>query len=107
MANEVRLIDANAIEMAMNERYMALVGEYGHYDHYTEGYGDALYAVENAPTLDAVEVVHGRWLKGTKSLCSGSIIAGHCCSVCDEFNVKNSNYCPNCGAKMDGDGNGN
>ena len=56
--------------------------------------------------IEIVEVVHGRWLKGTKTLISGSILAGYCCSVCDEFSVRNSNYCPNCGAKMDGDGNG-
>ena len=57
-------------------------------------------------TVDAVEVVHGRWIP-TNSKCDCT------CSVCNtEFdNIVNDaledwNYCPNCGAKMDGDGNG-
>ena len=31
----------------------------------------------------------------------------HCCSVCGfKASYQDKNYCPNCGAKMDGDGNG-
>lgn len=50
--------------------------------------------------VDAVEVVHGRWIPCTNG--------GYHCSVCDKrFGfVFDKNYCPNCGAKMDGDGNG-
>ena len=79
------------------------------------------------PKVDAVEVVHGQWLFD-----SGS--EQYFCSVCNEKAIHNSrdfpvydydweenlryshtdtlyesfltNYCPNCGAKMDGDGNG-
>ncbi len=74
--------------------------------------------IENAPTIEAEQVRHGRWLRG-------SAYPHHIfCSVCyatyipnDEiplwksesyFNVPR-NYCPYCGAKMDGggyDGNG-
>lgn len=51
-------------------------------------------------TVDAVEVVHGRWLP-----------AGHDtlfeCSVCGGvIDPVETSFCPNCGAKMDGDGNG-
>ena len=66
--------------------------------------GELIDLLRAAPAVDAVEVVHGRWMKGTRTLSTGSIIAGHRCSECDEFFVRNSNYCPNCGAKMDGDG---
>ena len=59
--------------------------------------------IDNAPTVDAVEVVHGRWIvKGQDVFCSN----------CDKEGGHNewgasvfSDYCPNCGAKMDGDGN--
>lgn len=52
-----RLIDADITEKILLERYKALAEEYGHYDHYTTGYGDALDVVEEAPTVDAVPVV--------------------------------------------------
>ena len=53
----------------------------------------------NAPTVDAVPVVHGHW-----------IIDGHhrICSVCDNYNCLTDkendkiadDFCPKCGAKM-------
>ena len=58
------------------------------------------------PTIDAVEVVHGRWIvvddgvligKGTHFECSK-------CGTWESWG-RLSKYCPNCGAKMDGDGN--
>ena len=63
------------------------------------------------PTVDAVEVVHGRWVMTLYTTTSkrGRVIANKkfACSVCGYGNGRNqSNYCPNCGAKMDGDGNG-
>ena len=74
---------------------------------------DHIQRIKDAPTVDAVEVKHGHWFSLTD--CSN---AGVYCSVCHKkvwkedyawCNRKNklrSNYCPNCGAKMDGDGNG-
>ena len=55
------------------------------------------------PTVDAVEVVHGRW-GDTPG------VFGYICSQCNKVMVPDRydgemNYCPNCGAKMDGDGN--
>ena len=47
-------------------------------------------------TADAVRVVHGRWVFGG----DGCVI----CSKCneEESNDNHRNFCPNCGAKMDG-----
>ena len=53
--------------------------------------------IDNVPTVDAVEVVHGRW---KRTPISGTLF----CSACDkipEFQIETT-YCPNCGAKMDG-----
>ncbi len=54
-------------------------------------------------TVQAVEVVHGRWMEFnsfmTCSVCDKDWYYGD--NNCDEFD-----YCPNCGAKMDGDGDG-
>ena len=50
----------------------------------------------NRPTADVAPVVHGRWVFGG----DGCVI----CSECNEEESNNNhrNYCPNCGAKMDG-----
>lgn len=56
------------------------------------------------PLADVALVRHGRWV--THSDRPDSLI----CSVCDcgfdMWKHEPHNYCPNCGAKMDGDGNG-
>ena len=49
-----RYIDAEALTDHMLERYAELCEEYGDYDHYTTGYGDATDVIENAPTADVV-----------------------------------------------------
>lgn len=53
-----------------------------------------LDSIDAQPTVDAVEVVHGRWVD-----CSN----GWMCSVCERDNTYDKPYCPNCGARMDGD----
>ena len=58
------------------------------------------WELDRVPTVDAVEVVHGQWELYPSSM-------HRRCSVCKmeydrpKFNVR-ANYCPNCGAKMDG-----
>lgn len=67
--------------------------------------GDAADAacrvIDNVPTVDAVEVVHGKWENGNPI-----------CPVCGENKFRGldadiwcdwqPDFCPNCGAKMDG-----
>lgn len=61
-----------------------------------------LREVSDAPAADVAPVVHGRWdiMNGTKTR--------RICSKCrwdvPEYG-KFYSYCPNCGARMDGDGN--
>ena len=54
--------------------------------------------IEAATTVDAEPVRHGQWV----SECEPH----YECSVCHHwFHLYDrTNYCPNCGAKMDGDG---
>ena len=61
------------------------------------------YCIDNIPGVDAVEVVHGRWERviPTKSAAKWSIKVS--CSVCHKQGYTHHKYCPNCGAKMDGD----
>jgi hypothetical protein len=101
MATEKRLIDANALMAQLEERQAFLVKEYGHRDHYTSGFVEATDKVEQAPTVDAVEVVHGRWIM---YLDGDSIVPDRfyrCSECCDRGWGRKWPYCPNCGAKMD------
>lgn len=59
------------------------------------------------PTVDAVEVVHGRWIEHIHFDAFGSPNGAHYeCSRChydDVYDIEDFYYCPNCGAKMDGE----
>ena len=47
-------------------------------------------------------VRHGRWVKQYRS--GIPVDKGYVSSCCDMWSDRKSNYCPNCGAKMDADG---
>ena len=61
--------------------------------------------IENAPTADVVEVRHGVW-RMRKAIIFDSELVGYNCSECNTTWDTETNYCPNCGAKMDGKGEG-
>ena len=63
------------------------------------------HADKKKKAKEMVEVVHGRWIAKEHSAPYGGFHLFHC-SECDSPNARERNYCPNCGAKMDGDGNG-
>ena len=95
-----KYIDREALEVDLNHRLNFLMGENGEYDHYTSGFDEAVTRVENFPSADAAPVRHGQW--ETNSDRPDTLI----CSVCkcgfDMWKHDPHNFCPNCGAKMDG-----
>lgn len=88
-----------------------------HYDrkngnkHFINGIESVLEYAENLPAADVAPVQHGRWIPLTECVNEGVY-----CSICKKKvwksdyaqcskksrNKLESNYCPNCGAKMDG-----
>ncbi len=85
----MRLIDSDAlIKKALDEAFFDSAAE----DIFCE-------LVETAPTVYAVEVVHGRWVDNgiPESMLSKCTVCGFPCGACT------FNFCPNCGAKMDGE----
>ena len=93
MANEERLIDAKPL--MQNGWHLVRTGE-------SNSFLGSM-SLADVPTVDAVEVVHGRWIS---RICSYGTPK---CSVCDwsipyseDSRLDATNYCPNCGAKMDG-----
>ena len=102
MENEKRLIDANVL------RHETCLWCNEHYPDEPCEPNDcpAMQYIDNFPTVDAVEVVHGRWEWRGPYRYNGEGWIGTC-SVCKErLRLFVHNYCPNCGTKMDGDGNG-
>lgn len=57
---------------------------------------EAENAIMTLPAADVVEVRHGHWNRAGQDSAS--------CSLCGKVNDNclNNNFCPNCGAKMDG-----
>lgn len=74
------------------------------------GYHDALQAVgemvQEFPAADVVGVKHGRWecvdFVSPTLKCSvcGGLAPMDCCG---DYHGERTDYCPNCGAKMDGE----
>ena len=56
-------------------------------------------AIRKIQAADVVPVRHGKWLPTTKWWQGGS--AWKQCSECGILHLGKSNFCPNCGAKMD------
>lgn len=77
----------------------------------TDRYFNVKFDIENFPNADVAPVRHGQWIPLTE--CANE---GVYCSICKKKvwksdyaqcskksrNKLESNYCPNCGAKMDG-----
>ena len=55
---------------------------------------------DEQPAMDAEPVRHGRWLR----LDEAPERDQRRCSECGDISCCQRNYCPNCGARMDGDG---
>ena len=115
MTNEKRLIDVNE-----ELRKMQAVLDENPDKKDTVAYKSfqsVMEGLKKAPTVEAVEVVHAMWRWGYNSMNQ----YGAWCAECEcGWEDKGTNddfirvqglviahkYCPNCGAKMDGDGNG-
>ena len=92
MANEKRLIDANA-----------LVSEFMHSPAYSAcEFQRIARRIHKAPTVDAVEVVHAYWIRHAYAEEeNGLLVPNYECSACHSWERDEGYYCPNCGAKMD------
>jgi rubrerythrin len=78
---------------------------------YRNGMYAAINSISSCPATEAVPVVHGRWHKSLRSVfmnykngeCAWVDKAVYRCSECHFGTIIKHNYCPNCGARMDGD----
>lgn len=110
-------------EYIKREELMKFPIRQNHYDkkhgdeHSINGLETVLEYAENLPAADVAPVVHGRWIPIRESEMTGwnpefagrDPIGGYKCSECGEFAVFDCNdkyvlsdFCPQCGAEMDG-----
>ena len=92
----MRLIDGDRLEDVIEDECFNYSGESDFNVGIQNGLLIARDIVQEAPTIDAEPIRHGKWIS------HGSYFT---CSVCDEeqFGIDTGRYyCQNCGAKMDG-----
>lgn len=65
-----------------------------------ENAGFVQKCIDDAPTIEAEPVKHGRWV----DIPDRPQWDQKQCSLCGDIRCCQGNYCPNCGAKMDGGG---
>lgn len=83
----MRLIDADAIT---KEKLVKFVGNQNFIS-----FDDLLWMISEIPTIDAVPVVRGEWLRQDETF------TRFMCSQCGSKNHAGyENFCPNCGADM-------
>ena len=98
----MRLIDADKAKAELLRMVGDIHGWGEFFDGIRSGYQSAADRLDTMPTVE--ERKHGRWI--------GKSLAGYCtvrysyiCSVCKKTQEHETKYCPECGAKMDGDKN--
>ena len=105
-----RLIDSEAIARKLKRQYCAECNVVRQIQCSACWVNDVLELLDG-DSVDAVEVVHSKWDTVFYERNGELATYSHICPIC-KYHYKNMwkkgyNYCPNCGAKMDGDGNGN
>lgn len=94
MANEKRLIDANELKRRMLAFATSIKRDFLSIEAIID-------RIDTESTVDAVEVVHGRWIyKWDAERDPKKLFVRVVCSACNLHTGQKSNYCPYCGAKM-------
>lgn len=95
-------------EYIEREAVMAYPIRKDHYDrehgneHFIFGIESVIEFVENLPAADVAPVRHGRWNDINPTVLNPGVNWVCRCSLCGCPQDYKHNYCPNCGALMDG-----
>ena len=89
----MRLIDADVITYKEIVHYLGRA--------YASCTPDVRDLLNDQPTIEAVPVVEAEWeVNGVNP--HNMTVGNYRCTACDGISLKNSNFCPNCGARMKG-----
>lgn len=107
-----RSIAITVADYAADEHPYKQAGEPETYSDYNRGWNDACDYIrgklENAQAADVAPVVHGRWIWHERyfeyecSACKCRFDFNNTYGIFDHT-FENGDYCPNCGARMDGE----
>lgn len=95
-----RLIDADARIEKIKKAHCTNCENYGCVKCRACWVDDAIGLIDDAPTVDAEPVKHGRWIP-INTIHKWRFQCDQCKHYVDAGTDRN--YCPNCGAKMDGE----
>lgn len=68
---------------------------------YVDGLTDAYTLILQAPAADVVERKTGKWIYDSEPYPFGNPYGHYGCDQCGESVPARTNFCPNCGAKME------
>lgn len=91
----MRLIDAEKLCLHLADIQLA---NRGWKDDYCEVLDDIISIIDEQTTIEAEPVRHGKWIKFHDELSKCSL-----CNYPTYTRWNQTDYCPNCGAKMEGD----
>lgn len=101
-----RFIDANALKKAIDHTGVDMLESA---DYFGFTYKKIMRVIDDAPTAHVAPVVPGWWEKIDSSYyrwtpSGGTFVdrATYRCSHCGRGTAVKSNYCPNCGCRMEG-----
>jgi hypothetical protein len=106
----MQLISAEGAKAGFRKVSDSLVADSGWLKGYKTGLIAAAEAIDEMPTIEAEPVKHSYWESFSVAVCSGKknrdlrVLARNCfrCNRCRHTAEASSNYCPHCGARMDG-----
>lgn len=87
------------IDAIRGEREYLIARKQLNAEHILAHHFDAI--MDDIPAVDAVEVRHGRWIDETFKPW-GLVYHPYKCDQCGDHSEAPSDYCPHCGARMDG-----
>ena len=106
MAEYIKLEDAIREIEQINPVDYGAMWDYEAHHWAGECLRDCKEAIDSIPAADVAPVVHARWIYVEETLATSS---GYCCSACRRPRWLSPDvpevfkYCPECGAKMDGE----
>ena len=97
-------IEREAISEEIRKYYYKNPPNFSYGEGFDRGLDRAQRAILDAPAADVAPVRHGRWIDAYPDIEPNPMFMYGICSECgfEQGISKYLNYCPNCGARMDG-----